>query len=135
MSCACHLVSPLLALLACSGVADLSRLSPDGHTLDEFFLSRPGQVELQMDLFYDYRKNLEMYPAFQRYFKESNVPLLAVWGDGDPFFVPAGAHAFQKDSPKAVVRLIKGAGHFALETHHEDIGKEILAFLHSHGIE
>ena len=117
-----------------TGVADLTRLSPDGHTLDEFFLSRPGQLELQMDLFYDYRKNLELYPTFQRYFKESQVPLLAVWGEGDPFFVPAGAQAFLKDSPKAVVRMIKGAGHFTLETHHEEVAKEILAFLQGHGV-
>ena len=117
-----------------TGVADLTRLSPDGHTLDEFFLSRPGQLQLQMDLFYDYRKNVQMYPEFQRYIRESKVPVLAVWGDGDPFFVPAGAHAFQKDSPSAVVHIIKGAGHFTLETHCEEIGSEMLTFLRSHGI-
>ena len=118
-----------------TGVADLTRLSPDGWSLDELFLSRPGQLELQLDLLYDYRTNLELYPTFQRYFKESGVPLLAVWGDGDPFFVPAGARAFQKDSPSAVVRLIEGAGHFALETHAEEVANQMLTFLHSHGIE
>ena len=112
-----------------TGVADVTRVSPDGSALDEFFCARPGQIEVQTDLFYDYRNNVARYGEFQAYFKKSQVPLLAVWGAGDPFFLPAGAKAFHTDLPKAVVKLIDGAGHFALETHADEIASEIKAFL------
>lgn len=114
-----------------TGVADLTRLSPDGSALDEYFMSRPGQPDIQTDLFYDYRTNVALYPQFHSYFRQSQVPLLAVWGDGDPFFLPAGAAAFQRDLPNALVKMIVGAGHFALETHVEEIAAEVTAFLGS----
>jgi len=114
-----------------TGVTDLTRLSPDGSALDEYFMSRPGQPTIQTDLFYDYRTNVTLYPQFQQYFRQSQVPLLAVWGDGDPFFLPVGAAAFQRDLPNAVVKMVAGAGHFALETHVDEIAAEIKAFLGS----
>ena len=114
-----------------TGVADTSLVSPDNSALDEFFCARPGQAEVQTDLFYDYRNNVAGYPRVHEYFRKSQVPLLAVWGAGDPFFVPAGARAFQRDLPHARVRLIEGTGHFALETHVDEIAADIKAFLSS----
>ena len=114
------------------GFTDPSRVSPDGQTLDLFFLSRPGQTKLQLDLFYDYRNNLKQYPQFQQWFKTSQVPLLAVWGAGDPFFVPAGAHAYKKDLPKAEVHMLAEAGHFALESHSVEIANHVHRFLSHH---
>ena len=112
-----------------TGVADLSRLSPDGSALDEYFMSRSGQADIQLDLLYDYRTNVERYDQFHEYFRKSQVPLLAVWGSGDPFFLPAGAAAFKRDLLNAVVTMVEGAGHFALETHVDEIAAEIKAFL------
>ena len=117
-----------------TGVADTSRLSPDGRELDLFYLSRPGQQQLQLDLFYDYRSNVALYPQFQAWLRQTQPPLLAVWGQGDPFFVPAGAAAFKKDQPKAEVHMLEGAGHFALETHSAEIAQRILNFSRSNGI-
>ena len=114
-----------------TGVADLTRLSPDGSALDEYFMSRPGQADIQTDLLYDYRTNVALYDQFHEYFHKSQVPLLAVWGAGDPFFLPPGAAAFQRDLPKAVVKMVDGAGHFALETHVDEIAADITAFLHN----
>ncbi|KAL6718592.1 hypothetical protein ACLMJK_004684 [Lecanora helva] len=82
----------------------------------------------QLDLFYDYRTNVALYPTFQKYFRESQVPLLAVWGKGDPAFIPPGAEAFKRDLPNAIVKFVD-AGHFALETKVEEIAKEVLQFL------
>lgn len=85
-------------------------------------------VAHQLDLFFDYRKNVERYPTFQKYFRESQVPILAIWGKGDPAFIPPGAEAFRKDSPNAVVKFVD-AGHFALETKRWDIAKTALEWL------
>jgi pimeloyl-ACP methyl ester carboxylesterase len=110
------------------GVPDTSKVSPDGYTLDNFYLSRPGADEVQLDLFGDYNSNVELYPAFQAYFRTHKPPFLAVWGKNDPLFLPLGAEAFKRDIPKAVVRFFD-TGHFALETHASEIATAIRDFL------
>jgi pimeloyl-ACP methyl ester carboxylesterase len=110
------------------GVRETTSVSPDGYSLDDFYLSRPGAVEVQLDLFGDYRSNIALYPAFQQYFRTHQPPLLAVWGKNDPFFLPAGAEAFRRDIPGAVVRFFD-TGHFALETHAAEIAVAIADFL------
>jgi len=110
------------------GVADPSMVSPDGYSLDNFYLSRPGADEVQLDLFGDYKSNVALYPAFQSYFRTHKPPFLAVWGRNDPFFLPAGAEAFTRDIRDAVVRFFD-TGHFALETHASEIAAAIRDFL------
>jgi pimeloyl-ACP methyl ester carboxylesterase len=110
------------------GVTDLTRVSPDGYGLDNYYLARPGADEIQLDLMLDYASNIELYPAFHEYFRTSRPPLLAVWGSNDPFFIPPGAEAFKRDIPEADVRFLP-TGHFALETHVEEIAKAIIDFL------
>jgi pimeloyl-ACP methyl ester carboxylesterase len=104
-------------------------LSPDGYELDIAYLARPGQDEIQLDLIYDYRTNVALYPAWQAYFRERKPPMLVVWGEKDPFFLPPGARAFQRDQPDAEVSFVD-AGHFALETRAEEIAGKIADFLH-----
>jgi pimeloyl-ACP methyl ester carboxylesterase len=113
------------------GVADETTVSPDGLSLDNFYLARPGADEIQLDLFGDYKSNVALYPAFQNYFRTHRPPLLAVWGKNDPFFLPAGAEAFKRDIPGAVVRFFD-TGHFALETHAAEIAAAIREFLARH---
>jgi pimeloyl-ACP methyl ester carboxylesterase len=108
--------------------ADPSLLSPDGYELDIAYMARPGAQEIQLDLILDYRTNVALYPAFQAYFREHRPPLLAVWGRHDPAFIPAGAEAYRRDLPDAEIHLLD-AGHFALETHHREIGAYVLDFL------
>jgi pimeloyl-ACP methyl ester carboxylesterase len=110
------------------GVPDATAVSPDGYSLDNFYLARPGADEVQLDLFGDYKTNVALYPAFQTYFRAHKPPLLAVWGRNDPFFLPAGAEAFKRDIPEAVVRFLD-TGHFALETHAIEIAAAIRDFL------
>src|SRR6185437_10053139 len=110
------------------GVPDPTLVSPDGYSLDNFYLARPGEEDLQLDLMGDYQSNVALYPAFQAYFRQHKPRLLAVWGKNDPFFLPAGAQAFQRDIPGAVVRLLD-TGHFALETHAAEIAAEIRDFI------
>ena len=110
------------------GVPDATAVSPDGYSLDNFYLSRPGVAEVQLDLFGDYKSNVALYPTFQAYFREHRPPLLAVWGKNDPFFLPAGAEAFRRDVPQTVVQLFD-TGHFALETHAGEIAQTIHNFL------
>ena len=110
------------------GVPDTTAVSPDGYSLDNFYLGRPGADELQLDLFGDYKSNVALYPAFQQYFRTHQPPFLAIWGKNDPFFLPAGAEAFKRDIPKAVVRFVD-TGHFALETHAAEIAAAIRDFL------
>ena len=110
------------------GVSDTARVSPDGYALDNWYLSRPGADDVQLDLFLDYASNVALYPAFQAYFREHRPPLLAVWGRNDPFFLPAGAEAFKRDIPDADVRFFD-TGHFALETHADEIATAIRGFL------
>jgi pimeloyl-ACP methyl ester carboxylesterase len=109
------------------GVADPSLVSPDGSSLDDHYLARPGAHEAQLDLFLDYASNVALYPAFQAYFQKHQPPLLAVWGKNDPFFLPAGAEAFKRDIPTADVRFFD-TGHFALETHAAEIAAAIRDF-------
>ncbi|WP_428538934.1 alpha/beta fold hydrolase [Rhodopila sp.] len=110
------------------GVSDAAAISPDGWSLDNFYLGRPGADEVQLDLLGDYKSNVALYPSFQNYFRAHQPKLLAVWGKNDPFFLPAGAEAFKRDIPAAVVRLLD-TGHFALETHAPEIATAIRAFL------
>jgi pimeloyl-ACP methyl ester carboxylesterase len=110
------------------GVPDTTKVSPDGYSLDNFYLSRPGADEVQLDLFGDYNSNVELYPAFQAYFRTHKPPFLAVWGKNDPFFLPPGAEAFKRDIPNATVRFFD-TGHFALETHAREIAAAIRDFL------
>ncbi|HTZ24406.1 MAG TPA: alpha/beta hydrolase, partial [Streptosporangiaceae bacterium] len=110
------------------GVPNTARVGPDGYGLDNYYLARPGNDEIQLDLFLDYASNVALYPAWQDYFRTSRPPLLAVWGRNDPFFLPAGAEAFKRDIPDADVRFFD-TGHFALETHVEEIATAIGEFL------
>jgi len=109
------------------GVTDPSLLSPDGRSLDDHYLARPGAHEAQLDLLLDYASNVALYPDFHAYFRKHQPPFLAVWGKNDPFFVPAGAEAFKRDIPNADVRLFD-TGHFALETHAAEIAAAIRDF-------
>ena len=110
------------------GVSDPALVSPDGYSLDNFYMVRPGVHEIQLDLFGDYKSNVALYPAFQAYFRTHRPPFLAVWGRNDPFFLPAGAEAFRRDIPDATIRFLD-TGHFALETHAAEIAAAIRDFL------
>ncbi|MDH0736872.1 alpha/beta fold hydrolase [Achromobacter spanius] len=112
------------------GVSDATAVSPDGYTLDDFYLARPNADEIQLDIFGDYKSNVALYPTFQAYFRTHQPPFLAVWGKNDPFFLPAGATAFKRDIPDADIRFFD-TGHFALETHAEEIATAIQSFLAS----
>jgi pimeloyl-ACP methyl ester carboxylesterase len=110
------------------GVSDGTAVSPDGYSLDDFYMTRPGAREAQLDLFGDYASNVALYPEFQAYFRQYQPPLLAVWGRNDPFFLPAGAEAYKRDIPAAEVQFFD-TGHFALETHAPEIASTIAKFL------
>jgi pimeloyl-ACP methyl ester carboxylesterase len=110
------------------GVQDETLVAPEAYTLDSALLARPGNDEIQLDLFLDYASNVALYPRFQEYFRTKRPPVLAVWGKNDPFFLPAGAEAFKRDVPAAEVRFYD-TGHFALETHHREIAEAITNFL------
>ena len=110
------------------GVTDQSLISPEAIFLDNHLMERPGNVEIQLDLILDYRTNVKLYPEFQAYFRKYQPKLLAVWGSKDPYFSPPGAEGFKKDIPNAIVKFYD-TGHFALETHCEEIGQDILAFM------
>jgi len=106
------------------GVSDPTAVSPDGYSLDNFYLARPGAHEVQLDLFGDYKSNVALYPAFQQYFRTHKPLFLAAWGKNDPFFLPAGAEAFKRDMPNTILRFFD-TGHFALETHAGEIANAI----------
>ena len=110
------------------GVPDESLVAPEAYELDSALLARPGNDEIQLDLFLDYASNVALYPKFQEYFRTKRPPLLAVWGKNDPFFLPPGAEAFKRDNPKAEVHFYE-TGHFALETHYGEIADAIRDFL------
>jgi pimeloyl-ACP methyl ester carboxylesterase len=110
------------------GVSDESLVAPESYTLDSALLARPGNDEIQLDLFLDYASNVALYPDFQEYLRTHRPPLLAVWGKNDPFFLPPGAEAFRRDVPDAEVRFYD-TGHFALETHGTEIAAAIGEFL------
>jgi len=112
------------------GTPDPTQVAPEAPALDFWGLSRPGYDEMQLDLVLDYHTNPPLYPSFQEYFRTHRPPTLAVWGENDPFFLPAGAQAFRRDNPDAQVHLLP-TGHFALETHVTEIADLIQAFLAS----
>lgn len=108
------------------GVKDKSLIAPETYTLDQFFLDRPGSADIQLDLLRDYRTNVALYPAFHEYFRKYQPKLLAVWGSNDPYFIPAGAEAYKKDLPNAIVKFYD-TGHFALETNLKEISADIMS--------
>jgi pimeloyl-ACP methyl ester carboxylesterase len=110
------------------GVQDETLVAPEAYTLDSALLARPGNDEIQLDLFLDYASNVALYPKFQDYFRSKQPPLLAVWGKNDPFFLPPGAEAFKRDLRNAEVRFYE-TGHFAVETHHREIAGAMRDFL------
>jgi pimeloyl-ACP methyl ester carboxylesterase len=110
------------------GIPDPAFIKPEGYTLDAALLARPGNVDIQLDLFLDYANNVKLYPAFQQYFRKSQPPLLAIWGKFDPYFIPPGAEAFLRDNPNATIQFLE-TGHFALETHVDEVAFSIRAFL------
>jgi pimeloyl-ACP methyl ester carboxylesterase len=110
------------------GAPDPALVSPDGSNLDVFYMQREGAPDIQLDLLLDYRTNVALYPQFQAYFRARRPRLLAVWGKNDPFFLPPGAEAFRRDIPGAQVSFVD-AGHFALETHHQEIAAAIRSFI------
>jgi pimeloyl-ACP methyl ester carboxylesterase len=110
------------------GVTDQSLIAPETIYIDNALMQRPGNVEKQLDILLDYRTNVKLYPAFQAYFRKYQPPLLAVWGNRDPYFGPAGAEGYKKDDPNATVKFYD-TGHFALETNGDDIGQDILTFM------
>ena len=115
------------------GVANPDSVAPESYTLDTALMERPGNKEIQLDLFLDYASNVKLYPKFQEYFRKSKPPLLAIWGKNDPFFIPAGAEAYRKDLPNARVQFLD-TGHFATETHFVEIAAAIKEFLGANGI-
>lgn len=115
------------------GAPDPNDVKPESYTLDAALLGRPGNREIQLDLFLDYADNVRLYPSFQEYFRSAQPPLLAIWGRHDPFFLPIGAESFRRDNPNAAVQLLD-AGHFALETHVEEIASAIKSFLQKQGL-
>ncbi len=113
------------------GISDETLLEPETYTLDAALVQRPDNEEIQLDLFLDYASNIDLYPKFQEYFRKKQPPLLAVWGKNDPFFLPKGAEAYKRDLPSAQV-IFYNTGHFALETHVQEIAAQIRDFLGRH---
>ncbi|MBN9658174.1 MAG: alpha/beta hydrolase [Acidobacteria bacterium] len=113
------------------GVVDPEAIAPEGYTLDAALAGRPGNDEIQLDLFLDYASNVKLYPDFQEYFRTWQPPLLAIWGKNDPFFIPAGAEAYRRDIPNAEIQLMD-TGHFALETHAVEVAAAMNRFLAQH---
>lgn len=111
-----------------TGVSNPQAVAPETYLLDTALLERPGNADIQLDLFLDYASNVKLYPAFQAYFRSAKPPLLAIWGKHDPFFVPPGADAYRRDNPNARVQFLD-TGHFALETHVDEIATAIDSFL------
>jgi len=110
------------------GVSKPENVAPESYTLDAALIARAGNADIQLDLFKDYATNVALYPSFQQYLRTSKPPLLAIWGSHDAFFIPAGAEAFRRDVPTATVQLLD-TGHFALETHVDEIAGAIKEFL------
>jgi pimeloyl-ACP methyl ester carboxylesterase len=110
------------------GVKDLHRISPDAYTLDQFFLDRPGNAAIQLDLLHNYQSNVALYDGWQEYFRSRQPKMLILWGKNDPFFTVEGAHAYRRDVPSAELHLID-TGHFALEDFGGFIAERIRKFL------
>jgi pimeloyl-ACP methyl ester carboxylesterase len=114
------------------GIPNPEMIAPEGYTLDAALLTRPGNVDIQLDLFLDYANNVRLYPKFHEYFRKWAPPLFSIWGRYDPYFIPPGAEAFRRDIPAATVQFLD-TGHFALETHVEEIAFAMKKFLESTG--
>ena len=114
-----------------NGVTDRTLLDPTTWTLDQLGLDRPGNAEIQLDLFYDYRTNVPLYPEFQAFFRKYQPPTLIVWGKNDLIFPPEGAAPYARDLRNVETHLLD-TGHFALETHGEEIASRIEEFLMQH---
>jgi pimeloyl-ACP methyl ester carboxylesterase len=115
------------------GVANPETMAPESWTLDATLLERPGNKDIQLDLFLDYASNVKLYPTFHEYFRQSKPPFLAIWGKNDPFFIPPGAEAFRMDIPGAQVQFLD-TGHFAIETHAPEIASAMKEFLGGIGL-
>ncbi|GAB2896745.1 alpha/beta fold hydrolase [Paraburkholderia jirisanensis] len=102
------------------GVQDADSIAPETYTLDTLLFERGDNKEVQLDLFLDYASNVKLYPTFQTFFREFKPPTLAIWGKHDPFFIPPGAEAYRRDNPNVTVEMLD-TGHFALETHVDEI--------------
>ena len=111
-----------------SGISNMDIIKPEGYTLDAALLGRPGNVDIQLDLFLDYANNVKLYPAFQEYFRRYKPPMLAIWGKNDPYFIPPGAEAFRRDNPHVTIQFLD-TGHFALETHVKEVAASMREFL------
>jgi pimeloyl-ACP methyl ester carboxylesterase len=109
------------------GVKDSEQISPDAYTFDQFFLDRPGNDAIQLDLLHNYQSNIALYDSWHEYFRNQQPRMLIVWGKNDPFFTVEGAKAYQRDLPKAELHLID-TGHFALEDSSEFIAARIRKF-------
>jgi pimeloyl-ACP methyl ester carboxylesterase len=114
-----------------NGVADRTLLDPTTWTLDQVGLDRPGNAEIQLDLFYSYRTNVPLYPEFQAFFRQYQPPTLIVWGKNDFIFPAEGAVPYPRDLKDVETHLLD-TGHFALETHGEEIASRIEEFLSRH---
>jgi pimeloyl-ACP methyl ester carboxylesterase len=110
------------------GVSDVTRISPDTWVHDQALLDRPGNADIQLDLFYDYRTNLAVYPAVQEYFRKNRPPTLILWGKNDKIFPAEGAHPYRRDLPEAELHLLE-TGHFALEDKADEMVPLIRDFL------
>jgi len=110
------------------GIADSSQISPDSYTLDQFFLDRPGNAEIQLNLLYNYQSNVALYDRWQEYFRRQQPRMLILWGKNDPFFTVEGAKAYKQDLPNAELHLID-TGHFALEDSSAFIAERMRKFL------
>jgi pimeloyl-ACP methyl ester carboxylesterase len=115
------------------GVEDVQKISPDAYRYDQVFLDRPGNKEIQLDLLYDYRNNLTLYPVWQKYLREHQPRTLITWGKNDAMFTERGALAYKKDLPNAEIHLLN-TGHFALEEFHTEIAAYIDNFLKSESL-
>jgi pimeloyl-ACP methyl ester carboxylesterase len=109
------------------GVKDAARVDPSAWIHDQALLDRPGNAEIQLDLFYDYRTNIDLYPRFQEFFRKRQPPTLIVWGSNDQIFPADGARAYLKDLPQAELHLLD-TGHFALEDKGDEIARLMLDF-------
>lgn len=116
-----------------TGAPHPDRLPPETWHLDQALMERPGNKDIQLDLFYDYRTNVALYPEFQEYFRSSDVPILAVWGKNDIIFVPAGAEAYKRDVKKFELKWLD-TGHFALETNEKIVAAYIDSFLKKYAV-
>jgi pimeloyl-ACP methyl ester carboxylesterase len=110
-----------------NGASDKTLVDPTTYTLDQAGLDRPGNADIQLDMLYDYRTNVPLYPQFQEFFRKYQPPMLITWGKNDFIFPPEGATPYKRDLPKVETHILE-AGHFALETHCEEIATRILKF-------